>query len=104
MSYSLRVNPGDARTLALRAYCEAKVGSMREAQRDIDYALELAPTDKEVLYKKALIGAIAGDKAGALKALSDALTHGYSAPLVTTDREWLGLQSSPDFQRLVASR
>ena len=101
---ALRVNPGDARTLALRAYCEAKVGSMGDAQRDIDTALKLAPADKEVLYKKALIQTIRGDDAGALQALAEALNHGYSAPLVTTDREWLRLQSSPEFQRLVTAR
>jgi serine/threonine protein kinase/tetratricopeptide (TPR) repeat protein len=103
-SNALRVNPGDARTLALRAYCEAKVGAKSDAQRDIDNALKLAPADKEVLYKNALIKAIASDDAGALKALSEALAHGYSAPLVTTDREWLRLQSSPEFQRLVTPR
>lgn len=35
---TLRVNPDDARTLALRAYCEAKLGATTQAQRDIDLA------------------------------------------------------------------
>src|SRR5262249_5944364 len=84
----LQVNPRDARTLALKALCEAKIGSREAAVRDIDAAMTIAPTDKEVLYKKAVVELLTGGAATALSALADAIAHGYSVALVAADRDW----------------
>jgi serine/threonine protein kinase/tetratricopeptide (TPR) repeat protein len=100
---ALEVNPRDARTLALRAVCEAKVDSKDAAHRDMDTAVAIAPGDKEVLYKKAVVELLTGGAAGALSALGDALAHGYSAALVVTDRDWRSLKSSAEFEKLVGS-
>ena len=98
------MNPKDARTLALKAYCEAKLGSAGDAARDVDQAVALAPTDREVLYKKALVHALAGDAPAALTALADAIKNGYSVSLVASDRDWRPFHSSQEFQRLIAGR
>jgi Flp pilus assembly protein TadD len=97
------VNPRDARALALQALCEVKLGLSAEAGRDIENAIKLAPTDKEVLYKKAVIRTLTGDSAGALQSLADALAHGYSATLVQSDRDLRTLRSTPEFKRLVGT-
>jgi serine/threonine protein kinase/tetratricopeptide (TPR) repeat protein len=98
---ALKVNPRDARGLALRAFCEAKLGSNAAATEDIDRALQIAPADKEVLYKKAVVLALTGNDTGALEALSAAVAHGYSASVASRDRDWAALRLSPEFKRLV---
>jgi tetratricopeptide (TPR) repeat protein len=100
---AVKVNPRDARGIALLAYCEAKIGLQRDAERNIERAVALAPTDNEVLYKRAAIRALGGNTAGALQSLADAVKHGYSPTLIAGDRDLISLTNTAEYQRLVAS-
>jgi len=97
----LTVNPREPRTLALQALCEAKLKRTRDANRDIASAVALAPADKEVLYKRAVIRSLGGDVRGALSALDEAIAHGYSVTLAADDRDLRSLRGTPEFDRLV---
>jgi serine/threonine-protein kinase len=99
---AMKVNPQNARTLALLALCEAKIGTRASAERDIEKAVELAPSDREVLYKRAAVRALAGNSAGALEALATAVSHGYSPTLIASDRDLITLRQTPEFRRITA--
>jgi serine/threonine protein kinase/tetratricopeptide (TPR) repeat protein len=101
---AVAVNPREPRTLALQALCEAKLGRAGDAQKHIAAAAEMAPDEKEVLYKEAAIRALGGDKTGALKALDAAVARGYSVTLVTADRDLRSLHGTMEYERLVHAR
>jgi tetratricopeptide (TPR) repeat protein/tRNA A-37 threonylcarbamoyl transferase component Bud32 len=97
----LGVNPKDAHALGLLAVSEAKLGRHDAAARHADEAVGLAPLDAEVLYRKAVVAALAGRTGPALTALREALDHGYSAADAARDDDFGSLRDSPAFRRLV---
>jgi tetratricopeptide (TPR) repeat protein/TolB-like protein/tRNA A-37 threonylcarbamoyl transferase component Bud32 len=97
----LGVNPKDAHTLGLLAVSEAKLGRHDAAARHADEAVALAPLDAEVLYRKAVVAALAGRTGPALAALREALDHGYSAADAARDDDFGSLRDSQAFRRLV---
>jgi len=97
----LKVNPKDGRTLGMLALYEAKLGRKIEAARHGAQALREAPDDGEVLYRNAVVHALAGERKKALALLERALNRGYSAREVEEDDDLLELRSLPEFQRLV---
>jgi len=97
----LRVNPKDARSLGLLAVSEAKLGRRDVAARHADEAVALAPLDGEVLYRKAVVAALAGRTGPALTSLRQALDHGYSPADAARDDDFGSLRDSPAFRPLV---
>ena len=97
----LSVNPKDAHALGLLAVSEAKLGRHDAAARHAEEAVALAPLDAEVLYRKAVVAALAGRTGPALTALRQALNHGYSAADAARDEDFGSLRDSPAFRQLV---
>jgi tetratricopeptide (TPR) repeat protein len=102
LQQALKINPKDSRAMGLLAVCLAKVGRQNDALQMAAAAAALSPTDGEVLYRRAVVLAIAGQTAGALAALDDALSNGYSAKSAAKDDDLQGLARTAAFQALVA--
>jgi Flp pilus assembly protein TadD len=103
MSKILEVNPRDARMLSLRGVCQAKLGAMDRALRDIEQATLLGPTDAEVLYRKAVVLALAKQFGPALVSLKQALSQGYSAASAALDYDLAPLRGRAEWATLVAT-
>ena len=100
----LRVNRSDAQALSLLAWAETQLGRRREAGVHLAEAVALAPSDPEVLYRKAIIHAGLGQRAEAVSALQAALEHGSSRVLARNDPDLAALRERPDFKALVTER
>jgi eukaryotic-like serine/threonine-protein kinase len=91
------VNPRDARTIALMALCEAKLGRSSNAERHAAEARALAADDREVLQRSAEVHAILGDTDRALQDLDAAIAHGYSREDARDNDELAVLRKLPRF-------
>jgi Flp pilus assembly protein TadD len=83
----LQVNPKDAVAHALIASALSKLGRPAEAKKEIDVALQLDPTNQEVLYQAAVVSLRRHDREGAAAWLRRAIGAGYSAPQAARDPE-----------------
>ena len=99
---AVNVNPNDARTAAQLAVYTAKLRRFADAERHIERALTLNPASPDVLYRRAVVSALAGDTANAIKALSDAVSKGYAREQVRDDDDLASLRGLPEFQSLIA--
>lgn len=100
-NHQLAINARDSATIALIALCEAKLGRRLEARSHGAEALALAPGDREVLYKNAVIAALLHDRPQALRRLREALDRGYQAQLAREDDDLTGLRTLEEFRRIV---
>jgi Flp pilus assembly protein TadD/TolB-like protein len=82
---ALTVNPGDSVLRAVYASCLAKGGNVGDAQREIRRALEADPTNADVLYQAATVGALRGNAETAMSWLERALRAGYPAEYAERD-------------------
>ena len=98
---ALRVNEKDARMMARAAAFEAKLGLKSAAVEHAAQAAALAPRDPDVQYKRAVVGALLGDPATALRALNEALTLGFKAEDVRNDYDLAALRNLPEFNALL---
>jgi tetratricopeptide (TPR) repeat protein len=99
---ALAVNAKDAAAMASLAVCEAKLGDTRAALRDEDAAVALAPGKPDVLYKRAVVLALAGRRQEGLRALAEAVAAGYSVKFVESDDDVKILRNVPEYRNLVA--
>ena len=97
-----KTNSRDADVLATLASCYAKKGDLPMAFKLISRAHALAPNNSAVIYKEAVIHALAGHQPEALQGLREAFQKGYSRQEALFDIDLGGLRSYPEFQRLVA--
>lgn len=100
----LRVNPKDAVTLSQQALYEAKLQKRIEADRHANAAVALAPADGQVLYNKAVVHAVAGERDAAVKTLESALARGASPSVAKDDDEFQSLRKTPEFERVIAAK
>jgi serine/threonine-protein kinase len=100
----VKVNARDARTIALMALCEAKLGRASGAERHAAEARVLADDDREILQRSAEVHAILGETDAALKDLSQAVAHGYSRDDARDNDELSALRRLPAFTNLVTDR
>jgi tetratricopeptide (TPR) repeat protein len=99
---ALKVNPEDAQVLSRIAVYEAKLKRHAEAAAYIGRAVALLPSDGDVLYRKAVVHALGGQREAAVAALTQALARGYSASRARVDYDLRTLEPLPEFQALVA--
>jgi tetratricopeptide (TPR) repeat protein len=97
---ALAVNPKATRSRSLIAFCHAKLGRVDSARALIVEIEKQAPGDSDAAYKHAVIEALAGQPAAAVKHLERALTLGYSRSIAESDRDLDSIRSLPAYQSL----
>ena len=98
---ALKINASNARTHALVAFCQAKLGRTSDAIASIRRAIALAPQDNEVVYKYGVILLLAGQQAEALDALERSVKLGHARSQLTRDRDLDAIRNDPRFAALV---
>jgi adenylate cyclase len=96
-----QVNSQDASTLGGLGLYYAKKGDLNRAKDFITRARAIDANDNALIYSEALIQAISGNAAEALKGLRKAFQKGYPPEFAKTEPELAGLRSSPEFQKLM---
>jgi tetratricopeptide (TPR) repeat protein len=99
---ALQVNPRDASTLGSLAAYYAKTGDSKKALDFIHRARSMDANDNALMYKEAVIDAIAGQQADALASLRTAFQKGYPVAEAKNDPELKPLEMNPDFGKLLA--
>jgi serine/threonine-protein kinase len=97
----LSINPRDPLTNASLAVYAAKAGDWNLARQQLRTVQELATSDVEVLYRVAVVHALANEPEPALDALERAVAGGYSRSEVASDDDFAGLRQHPRFTALV---
>jgi serine/threonine-protein kinase len=98
----LRTNPRDTDTMAKLAVYEAKLRHWAEADRLTREALAKGPASGAVLYRVAVVNALAGRSGESVAFLERALQQGYSMTFAREDDDLAGLRSNPTYKRLLA--
>ena len=98
---ALKVNAKDARSMSRAAGFEAKLGLKAEALAHAAQAVALAPRDPDVQYKQAVVAALLGEHAIALRALDQALKLGYRPDEARNDYDLTTIKGSPEFSALL---
>jgi superkiller protein 3 len=96
-----QVNSQDPSTLGGLAIYYAKKGDLNRAKDFITRARAIDGNDNALIYYEALIQAISGNQAEALKALRNALQKGYPPEFAKSEPEFASLRSSPEFEKLI---
>jgi len=91
----LDVNPREASSLAFTADYYAMLDQERQARERLARALEIAPTDADVLFRAAIVHNHFGDKEKTLSLLAKSVANGYSRTVI---------RDTPDFDRLTDDR
>jgi tetratricopeptide (TPR) repeat protein len=87
----LEVNPQDSFTLAFTADYYAMVDQEQKAREQIARAVEIAPTDADVLFRAAIVHNHFGDTDKTLQFLTKSVAAGYSKTVI---------RDTPDFDHL----
>jgi tetratricopeptide (TPR) repeat protein len=100
-SEQLKTNDKDAMALARHAVFDAKLGESAQALRHIRRAVELAPDENTVLYKRAVVHALLMQRAEAVEWLSKAIEKGYSRARASTDPDLESVRRLPQVAALL---
>ena len=100
----LRVNPRDAYTLGVLAYCHAMLGERKPALDYLQAGLKLTPEDPEMRFKAALVYNQVGDAGDTLTWLKRALASGLSVAIVRDTPNFDSLRPDPRFQELIQAK
>jgi serine/threonine protein kinase/tetratricopeptide (TPR) repeat protein len=98
---ALQVNPRDARMLGLLAGCYAKKGDASRASEFIRRARAIDAVDVDLIYKQAVVDALAGRTKEAVQNLRSAVEKGYPPSQVAQDPEFRDLKGQAEFQQIV---
>jgi tetratricopeptide (TPR) repeat protein len=98
---AFQVNPNNAGNLGYLALYYAKKGDLNRAAEYIRRARSINANDSDVIYKGAVIDAIAGKQAEALRSLREAFQKGHSLDVAKNDPELQALRTSPEFDKLL---
>ncbi|HUR80153.1 MAG TPA: tetratricopeptide repeat protein, partial [Thermoanaerobaculia bacterium] len=101
---TLQINPNDANARSVVALCLARTGKGEEGQREIRRALELDPTNTNVLYRAAVIALLRGNSDAAVSWIERAVANGYPTRELQSDPELEALRALPSFRKAVESR
>jgi serine/threonine-protein kinase len=99
-NHDLEVNPRDAETLGYLALYYVKRGDSAQALSSVLRARSLAKDDVNVIYDEAVVHALAGQTADALKSLREAFQKGYSPDFAKSDPQLDSLANNPEFGSL----
>jgi len=97
-----RVNPRNAGTLGGLALYYAEKGDLRSATDFIGRARAIDASNNLLMYNEAIIQALNGQTAGAMKSLREAFQKGYPPETARSEPEFAGMRSSPEFAKLMA--
>jgi serine/threonine protein kinase/tetratricopeptide (TPR) repeat protein len=97
----LQVNPRDAETMAFLALYYARKGDLTPAVNFIKRARSINQADVNLMYKEAIVDALAGRPSDALEHLRGAFEKGYSTEEAESEPDFSSLRSSPEFQKLI---
>jgi tetratricopeptide (TPR) repeat protein len=97
----LKVNPRDAGLLADLADAHAMLGHTRQARALAVRALALAPDDVEILYTRAEIDEMLGDREAALQKVGRALAMGYPRWEIERSPSLKALRQDPRFAEVL---
>ena len=100
---ALALNPNDARMRSRVALCLAKSERAAEAQDEIRQALELDPTNAQILYNAAVVATLRGNNDSAVSWLERAIAAGYPASEAVRDPDLASLRNIPAFRIAVKS-
>ena len=99
---ALQVNARDATTLGYLGTYYAFKGDPKRGLEFIHRARKIDQNSNDLIYKEAVIDAAAGQPEEAIKNLRDAFLKGYPPEEAKNDPELKGLQSRPEFGKLLA--
>jgi eukaryotic-like serine/threonine-protein kinase len=99
----VQVNPRDAVILAYLANYSAMVEDRRAALDYLKRALEVAPSDGEVLFRAAVVYNHFNQTDLALSYLKKAADAGYSRAIIKDSPDFEALQQNPQFKALVGN-
>jgi tetratricopeptide (TPR) repeat protein/TolB-like protein len=97
----LQVNPHDAQVLGYRAWYHGALGNKPAALSDAQRALQLAPTNAELMLNVALVYNQFGETQQALAWLTKAVRGGFPTPILRDTPNFDSLRANPSFQHLV---
>jgi tetratricopeptide (TPR) repeat protein len=100
---AIAMNARDAGAIASLGVCEAKLGDTRSALDHAGAAVALRPDNSTVLYKSAVVYALAGRRGDGLRALGEAVRAGYSTVSIESDVDVASLRSAPEYKRIMAA-
>lgn len=101
MEKQLTVNPRDAQLKAFLGSFWSALGNKEKALAEINDALQLNPTDGEVLLRAALVYEGSGMRDRALQAIERAVKGGYSVEEIQGWPPLEGLRQDPRYQKIV---
>ena len=93
----LEVNPKDSVALAFTADYYAMVDKQQQAREQMARALEIAPTDADVLFRAAILYNHFGDMDKTLEFLSKSVAAGYSRTVIRDTPDFDHLKDDPHF-------
>ncbi len=93
----IRINPKDAEELSRLAVYEAKLGRFETAHRHAAEASNCDPLRVEILYRAAVVHALAGNMTQATAQVKLAVDRGYSFSIVREDDDLQELRESEPF-------
>jgi tetratricopeptide (TPR) repeat protein len=97
----LEVNPKDSLALAFTADYYAMVDEEPQAREQMARALEIAPTDADVLFRAAILNNHFGVTAKTLQFLSKSVAAGYSRTVIRDTPDFDHLKDDAQFQALL---
>jgi eukaryotic-like serine/threonine-protein kinase len=100
---ALDVNPNDVTTASRVGVYYAKIGSMAQADLYSRRAVRTSPRDPDVLYLRASVLALIGQRENAMRQLLEAIDRGYAIHFALNDEDLASLRPLPAFQKLAAA-
>jgi tetratricopeptide (TPR) repeat protein/tRNA A-37 threonylcarbamoyl transferase component Bud32 len=100
----LAVNPGDVGLRSSLAVYLAKSGDTKGASAELARIHEISESDKNTLFKAAMVYEVCGQRKKALDALGRAIRAGYSMHEIANEPELGKLRSDPGYARIAGHR
>jgi tetratricopeptide (TPR) repeat protein len=97
----LEVNPRDSFALAFTADYYAMLDQQAKARERLARALELTPTDADVLFRAAIMTNHFGDREKTLEFLKKAVAAGYSRTIIRDTPDFDPMAADPRFRELL---
>ncbi|HYM21894.1 MAG TPA: tetratricopeptide repeat protein [Vicinamibacterales bacterium] len=97
----VKVNPRDARSIALIALCEARLGEAASAENHAAEAVAVDSTNREAWQRSAEVHAILKQSEQAFHDLEKAVALGFDPKMARREQEFASLKASPRFEQIL---